>query len=61
MVQGTKNTFVGMDLEFKNDKAEITMNSYLQEAINAFPEKIENKVSSPASDHLYVVNQNGKR
>jgi hypothetical protein len=61
ITRGTRHTFVGMDLEFGNGKVEISMDSYLREAIEAFPEEIKDKVASPAADHLYTVNENGKR
>lgn len=53
ITRNTKHTFVGMDLEFKNGRVDIAMQSYLQEAIKAFPKDIVAKVASPASDHLY--------
>jgi Reverse transcriptase (RNA-dependent DNA polymerase). len=61
ITRGNKHTFVGMDLEFKKGKVEISMQSYLNEAIDAFPEEIKQTVSSPAADHLYTVNPNGKK
>jgi len=37
------------------------MQSYLQESIDAFPEQITTKVSSPAAEHLYTINPNAKK
>ena len=61
ITRGNKHTFVGMDLKFSNGKVEVSMESYLKEAIEAFPEEINSKVASPAADHLYSINAKCKR
>jgi polyhydroxyalkanoate synthesis regulator protein len=50
-----------MDIEFKGNKVEILMQSYLKEALEAFPEDTSRSVTSPASNHLYTVNPNAKK
>jgi Reverse transcriptase (RNA-dependent DNA polymerase). len=61
ITRGSKHTFVGMDLEFKNGEVKVSMPSYLHESIEAFPENIDMKVSSPTANHLNTVNPNAKR
>jgi len=61
VTRGNKHTFVGMDVEYKGNKVEISMQPYLQEALEAFPEETTKKVSTPAADHLYTVNPKAKK
>jgi hypothetical protein len=51
-----------MDLEFKNGEVTVAMQSYaLQESIDAFPQEINEKVTSSTAGHLYDVNPNAKK
>jgi polyhydroxyalkanoate synthesis regulator protein len=50
-----------MDIEFKGNKVEILMQSYLKEALEAFPEDTSRSITSPAANHLYTVNPNAKK
>jgi ABC-type transport system involved in cytochrome bd biosynthesis, ATPase and permease components len=61
ITRGSKHTFVGMDLEFKNGEVTVGMESYLHESIEAFPEEINKKVNSPAASHLYNINPDAKK
>ena len=56
VTHGKKHTYVGMDITFCNDgEAKIIMRDYLQEAIDDFPEDCGKTVNSPASKHLFEV------
>jgi hypothetical protein len=61
ITRGNKHTFVGMDLEFGKGELQVSMKSYLEESIEAFPEEITGTVSSPAANHLYTVNPDAKK
>jgi hypothetical protein len=61
ITRGDKHTFVGMDMEFGKGEVKISMQSYLEESIEAFPEEITGTVSSPAANHLYTINPNAKK
>ena len=60
--QGDKLKYLGMELDFsaKGDVT-ITMNSYITEALEEFPEDDWVAAASSDSDHLFKVNPNGKR
>jgi hypothetical protein len=60
ITRGKKHTLVGMDLEFDKGEVKVSMEPYLQEALEAFPEEIDKTVTSPAADHLYKINPNAK-
>jgi hypothetical protein len=61
ITRGNKHTFVGMDLEFGNGELKVSMQPYLQEALDAFPEEITKTAASPAADHLYKINPDAKK
>ena len=45
-----------MDLDYSEvGKCKITISSYMQEIINAFPEAIVGTSDTPAADHLFKV------
>ena len=57
VTEGTKHTYLGMDIEYPGNKTvEFSMQCYLKEAIAEFPERLEKEVSTPASPHLFKVN-----
>eukprot|EP00957_Ditylum_brightwellii_P194424 14806849-Ditylum_brightwellii.AAC.1 len=37
------------------------MKKYLLQTIEEFPEELEGTVTSPAADHLFKINPNGKK
>ena len=52
--RGNKHTYLGMDIDLSNEGVEkICMSSYIDEAVEEFPEEVYTPVSSPASDHLF--------
>ena len=56
--RGKKLTFLGMDLEFNDDKSvTISTPEYLDEAIECFREDVSGHVSSPATKNLFKVNE----
>ena len=62
ITEGNKHTYVGMDIEYPGNKTvEITMKSYLKEAIEMFPEEINDEVTTPAAPHLFEVNESCKK
>ena len=53
--------YLGMTLDFsKSGKVKVIMSDYLKEIIKDFPEVIQGTVTSPASNHLFNVYENGK-
>jgi hypothetical protein len=47
-----------MDIEFPGDgSVKINMKSYLTDAINAFPENLTGRASTPASEHVFQVDE----
>eukprot|EP00957_Ditylum_brightwellii_P152974 11643899-Ditylum_brightwellii.AAC.1 len=49
-----------MTLDFsKRGKVKVIMSDYLKDIIKDFPEVIQGTVTSPASDHLFNVDENG--
>ena len=54
---GTKHTYVGMDVEFPGDATvEMSMQLYLNEAIEMFPDELTKDVTTPATDYIFDVN-----
>ena len=52
-----KHTFLGMNINIREDKKFwIYMKEQLLEAIDAFGENIDEKVTTPESSHLFRVN-----
>ena len=59
--RGDKLKYLGMELDFgAKGEVTITMNSYIKEALEEFPEDKWIAAASPASDHLFKVNANGR-
>jgi hypothetical protein len=57
--RGKEHTYVGMDIIFPGDgTVKIDMSSYLNEALEDFPETLDKIVTSPAADHIFDVNDN---
>lgn len=57
-----KHTYLGMDFHYKKDKTVVvSMIGYIEQAINEFPEKYNEKVKTPAGPHLFEVNENEDR
>ena len=57
IARGRKHDFLGMDIEFiKENRVTIHMKKALEEAIEAFPEKIESTAVTPAANHLFITN-----
>ena len=62
ITRGLKHTYVGMDIDFSQKGCVmISMNDYLEEAVEAFPDSIDAKVTSPAGEHLFDVNANAEK
>ena len=56
--RGKKHTFVGMDIEFKEDgKVELSMREYLQECINTFGEAFNGGAKTPARPSLFEIDK----
>jgi hypothetical protein len=56
-VRGKTHCYLGMNITLRNNKkVEIKMMKQIEEAINAYGEKIQGEVSSPAARHLMMVN-----
>ena len=60
--RGKKHTYLGMNLIFaESDLVKISMESYVKEIIEGFPEKITKAAKTCASDYLFRVNPDGKK
>ena len=58
IARGKNHTFLGMDIGLLDDnKIEIGMKGYIQEAINVFDEEMSTKVSYPENKNLHKVNK----
>ena len=59
---GKKHTFWGVNINIMEDKkVEIWIKEKLLEEIEAFGENIGEKVTTPASSHLFIVNQKAQK
>ena len=59
--RGKQPTYLMMELDYINKGGVvITMESYIKEALEEFPEEEWTPASSPVSGHLFKVNDNGK-
>jgi hypothetical protein len=59
---GTVHDYLGMTFDFSfDDKVRINMNQYLLKVIKEFPQDISGMCALPASDHLYKIQENGKK
>ena len=51
---GKKHTYLGMDIDLSDiGKSKISMNCYIDEAVEEFPKDVSTPVSSPVYDHLF--------
>ncbi len=56
MSWGKKHDYLGMDLDFMNDReVRVSMIEYLKKVISDFLEQIIGMVASPAADHLFEI------
>lgn len=56
--RGKKLTFLGMDIEFNDDKTvSISTPEYLDQAIETFSEEVKGEVTSPANKTLFKVDE----
>ena len=61
ITRGKKHTYVGINFDFKTDgTVDIEMHDYLKECIAEFPEDVSKSTTSPASSHLFEVNDESK-
>ena len=62
MTRGKRHKFLGLNLHITDDKkVEIDMKEQLMEAIEAFGEKIDGVVATPAQRHLFEVDENAEQ
>ena len=56
--RGKKHTYVGMDLDFSNNgEVIVTMDNYIEECIDEFPDVIKRESKTPATDNLLKVDK----
>jgi hypothetical protein len=54
VMRGKSHTYVGMDIFFPGDgSVKINMKTYLNDAINAFPDELTGKATTPAAEHIF--------
>lgn len=57
MHRGKNPTFLGMDINFNDDKSlTISTSEYIDEAFETFKENLSGKVTSPSTKTLFEVN-----
>ena len=55
VTRGNEHIFLGMKVKFNNDGTlNVNMSDYVQEAIEAFPEKLRRKATTPATTGLFT-------
>ena len=55
-VIGNKHDYLGVDLEFKQDKRlDVSMVNYLKSVIEAFPEQIVGRAATPVGERLFDI------
>ena len=60
--RGKKHTYLGMNLDYtESGLVKVSMESYVKEIIEEFPEEITKAAKTCASDHLFRVNAEGKK
>ena len=60
--RGKKHDYVGMWLDFSLDgKVQVQMFDYIDQMLHELPEDMNGTVTSPAADHLFTVNDTGKK
>ena len=55
MHSGDRHDYLGVIMEFKDQKVEVSMFEYLDKLIKEFPELITGSAASPAADYLFQV------
>ena len=55
MHTGDRHDYIGVIMEFKDQKVEVSMFDDLDKIIQEFPELITGLATSPAADHLFRV------
>ncbi len=55
MNTGYNHDYLGIDLEFKGKKCEVSMFAYLNKTIAEFPDEISGWAPSQAADHLFQI------
>jgi hypothetical protein len=59
---GTVHDYLGMTFDYSFDKeVRINMNQYLSKVIKEIPQEILGMCTTPAADHLYKIQENGKK
>lgn len=62
VTHGKNHVYVGMNITYNDDKSvKIAMKEYIQEAIDEFGEEITSTANSPASLHLFEVNDDQEK
>ena len=60
--RGKKHDYLGMWLDYSLDgKVQVQMYDYIDNMLAALPEDMRGTVTSPAADHLFTVNDAGKK
>ena len=56
ITRGNHHTYIGMEFIFPgNGMVEVDMSSYLNEAVNEFPEALDRIITSPASNFIFDI------
>ncbi len=56
MHTGCEHNYLGMDMEFTSEGTlQVSMITYLKNAITGFPKMITGKVATPAADYLFTI------
>ena len=59
---GKKHDYLGMIFDFSfQGEVRINMTDYISKIIKEFPEEIMGQQATPAADHLFKVNENGRK
>ena len=58
---GKSHTYIGMNIRYVGRKVKISMRHYLEEAIEAFPDHLDEDVLTPAASHIFNVNHHCER
>lgn len=60
--RGKKHDFLGMDITFNDDKTvSLSMKTQISESIEWFGEHVLDKCSTPATKHLFLVNDDSRK
>jgi hypothetical protein len=61
VMRGKKHVFVGINIKFTNNKCvQITMQDYVKESIEAFGEPIKGRMTSPAKNDLFEIQEDAE-